>query len=91
MCKNEYRLQLYKVASCPFEIDFKCTSREADKLFFSLAFCCTDSNIVAARLYRCCRDKLGRRLQYTLVNQFDTKSAAHMLVNWLAEHILVGR
>lgn len=90
MCKNEYRLQLYKAASSPFEIDFKCSSREADKLFFSLAFACTDSNVVAARLYRCNRDKLGHIVQCTLVNQFDTKSAAHMLVNWLAEHILAG-
>lgn len=91
MCKNEYRLQLYKVASRPFEIDFKCTSREADKLFFSLAFCCTDSNIVACRLYRREPNKLRGYLQFTLVNQFDTKSAGHMLTNWLAEHILVGR
>lgn len=90
MKKYEYRLQLYKVASSPFEIDFVCASREADKLFFSLAFACTNSNIVACRLYRCNRNKLGHCVQYTLINQFDTKTAAHMLVNWLAEHILVG-
>lgn len=88
--KYEYRLQLYKAVAVPFEIDFRCTQREIDKFFYSLAFACTDSSIVAARLYRCTRDKLSGCPQYTLVNQFDTKSAAQNLVNWLAEHILVA-
>lgn len=87
--KYEFRLQLYKAVSSPIEIDFVCTQRQIDKLFYALAFASTTSSIVCGRLYRCTRNKRAGTVKYTSVNTFTTKSAAQMLTNWVAERILL--
>lgn len=76
----EWLLKLFKTDNTINEIAFKCTKRQVDKVFYSLAFAACSSTIRCARLYCVVRKPSGVVGSVFSVNTFNVKDPFYRLV-----------
>lgn len=77
---QEFLLRLFRTDEKVIEFTFKCTKRQIDKVFYSLAFASASSTIRCARLYNVIRKPNGCVSSYLSINTFNVNDSFYRLV-----------
>lgn len=78
--RQEYLLRLFCTDEKTHEFSFKCTKRQIDKVFYSLAFAAAASTVRCARLYCVIRKPSGVVSSLLSVNTFNVKDDFYRLI-----------